>query len=108
MSILDYFDLNDSATITRIDVTNDGQDHPVDIETEIGVFDCIFWEGSTGESFTGGRFREELAATIGMYPGPVILKDDIVVISGVSYHVLGSDDVGHLGEALIVYLKEFS
>lgn len=108
MSILDNFDLNESVTFTENTITNDGSGNRVKTPVVTGPFDCLFWEGSTGEAFRSDKFREEVSATIALYPGPTVKKDMIAAIGGSNYHVLGSDDIGHVAEVLVVYLKEFT
>ena len=108
MSILDFFN-NDTvaATISRDDVTNvDGI--KTTSRSSVATVECIFWEGATAEAYVSQRFRDTTDAAIGVYPSTDIQKNDIVAVDGVSYHVLGIDNIGAADELTIAALRIFA
>ncbi len=108
MSILDYFDLNLSATVQRPTITNDGTGRPVETLSDVGDFECLFWEGGTSESLKSDRFREEVSASLAFHPGTDIQPKDKITVDGAEYQVLGVDDIGRRRKVLIVFVKEFT
>lgn len=96
-----------AAAISRDAVTNVGGIKTTS-RSSVATVECLFWEGSIAEAYVSQKFRDVTDAAIGVYASTDIQKNDIVTVDGVTYHVIGIDNIGAADELFLVALRVFA
>ena len=104
MSYINYFDLNKTATVTRITNVPDGMGGQTKTTSTVLSMKCAFWQNSAVEQLLSDRVSNVSSHTLFCKPTTVVLQSDKITVDSKEYKISTPNNILGRNEAMTIGL----